>query len=263
MTLRDMLVRLSEMFGVADESGSVNAPVGDTATRDKFTRYLNDAISTVASIYPWMWLRPELTVTLSADGTAKDCVGGSLTEYLLPDWIRSVPVGDITWKSPDASYGGNAKATYIDHIRGKQAADGAMLGPPQLVCVFPAASKQGDSQNYHMHVWPKPDLAYTVTARFRRSVQPLVADGDRGIWPPEHDRMMLYAGAQALLDAGVEGATDPQRVRDTAAELVAIARKLDQELQPPRVGNLSQWFEKNASQDHTPIGVYGTTVIGA
>ncbi len=263
MTLRELLIRLSERFGVADYSGTTPAPVADTHTLDRFKRGINDAVLELAARHKWTWLRPHAAITLSTDGTSAECVDDSPVQYRLPEWAQSQPVGNVNWESPDATYGGFARTVHMDVLRQYRASRGSEKGPPAMVAVALHETSQpaGKVPRHVLHVWPVPDVAHVIRPRFRRQPSPMVGDYDVGCWNPSQDVLVLEYAACVLAESGVTGGPEASTQRAKVEGMLQAHIALDGEFAGASLGQMSSGQPANSYIDRSPVSVNGTVII--
>ncbi len=214
LNFRDLQVRVSEMAGLADHSGSTAAPPTDAIAIDRIKRAINDAAADVARKASWTWLRQSVTITLDSDGDSVLNIDGDATRYMLPVHVVSAPYGRVTWRNADQTIGGQVFSTATDRLLHMTAIDPSSTGAPRYISVQPASGvnrPSGSRPILEMRVWPKPSEAYTVTGTFSMTPVPLVLDGDRGIWPAYMDLPIIrraYVNLRKYTDSDFAAANE-------------------------------------------------------
>lgn len=238
LTFRDLQVRVAEMDGLADHSGTVAAPPSEAIGLDTIKRAINDAAADIARKASWLWLRQTITITLAPDGDAVDSIASDATRYALPPQVVSAPYGRVIWKNAGATDGGKVFSTSTDQLLYLAARDPDSTGAPRYVSVQPAyglATAAGSRPRMEMRVWPKPSEAFTLTCEFSVTPIPLVNDSDRGIWPAYMDLPVVrraYANIRKYTDADFAMATE------AADKAIAEARAHEGENRNRRIGRM-------------------------
>jgi hypothetical protein len=65
LTFRELQVRVAEMDGTTDDSGSAVGVPTDAIALDKLKRAINDAAADIARKASWLWLRQTIVITLA------------------------------------------------------------------------------------------------------------------------------------------------------------------------------------------------------
>lgn len=238
LTFRELQVRVAEMDGATDESGTAVGPPTDAIALDKVKRAINDAAVEIARKASWLWLRQTIVITMAPDGDAADSIDADATRYALPPQVVSAPYGRVTWKNADATDGGKVFSTSTDQLLYLAARDPNTTGAPRYVSVQPAYgvnTPAGSRPRMELRVWPKPAEAYTITCEFSVTPVPLVNDSDRGIWPPYMDMPVVrraFAGLLKYSDAQFSIATQE------ADKAIAEARAHEGENRNRRLGRM-------------------------
>ena len=238
LTFREIQVRVAEMSGNTDESGSVVDVPTDAIALDKIKRAINDAAVDIARKASWLWLRQTIVITLAPDGDAADSIDADPTRYALPPQVVSAPYGRVIWKNPGGTDGGKVFSTATDQLLYLAARDPSTAGAPRYVSVQPAYGVNrpaGSRQRMELRVWPKPSEAFTLTCEFSVTPIPLVHDGDRGIWPAYMDLPIVrraFVGLLKYSDAQFATATSE------ADKAIAEARAHEGENRNRRLGRM-------------------------
>ena len=203
---------------------------------DRLERAVNDAAADLARRYRWSWLTPIVSITLYPDGDGPDNIDSAPGRYLLPSTIQSAPLGRVAWRDPTDSYGGQVTDTHISRLEEAAAAAPTAEGPPRLVAVWArvgGSTAIGQRPGLEMTVWPKPDLAYTVRARFRRQVSRMTDHAERGIWSEVHDPTVIALACAKFMRPTDTGYAE---IRADADAKVSESIRIDQDMTGKRVG---------------------------
>lgn len=222
LTFRELQVRVAEMDGTTDDSGSAVGVPTDAIALDKLKRAINDAAADIARKASWLWLRQTIVITLAPDGDAADSIDADATRYALPPQVVSAPYGRVIWKNADNTDGGKVFSTSTDQLLLLTARDPSTTGAPRYVSVQPAYgvnTPAGSRPRMEIRVWPKPSEAFTLTCEFSVTPIPLVNDSDRGIWPAYMDLPIVRRAYAVLLKySDAEFATATQEADKAIAE---------------------------------------------
>jgi len=194
-TFGGLLLDLAIRLGVATTSST--AELGQVLPTDAAQLgILKDALwagaRNVAKESAWSWLHKYETITLDPDGLAAVCVDGDPRRYNMPAGITSGPLGRVSWSS--GSSGGFVTDTSPERVDRQIATFPEAVGRPSLVSVWPDVGGEGNQRDrYVLTVYPAPDQAYTLKAKYRRAFDPPKELSERPMWSEEVDEVVLAA----------------------------------------------------------------------
>lgn len=196
-TLEQLIIELADAVGMATlgeaPDNSATVPT-DPNQLDQLTRAVNRGYKSFLAANPrWTFLERIVTLTLSADGTAGNCIDGDPGRYALPSFISGNPKGDWTFVDSLAS---RACIMVADEHRVRRARDRSLetSGVPAIGCVRPLSPAPGGVQKAARHefvCYPNPDDDYVIRAEFRIEAHDLVNLTDRHIAGATHDMAIL------------------------------------------------------------------------
>lgn len=210
LTFEQVVLRVAEEAGLAFyDSSSPNSKAAiprDGQVLDLIMRKVNDGIEEMARAYPkWTSLRPQVTLTLSPTGTGPLSLpnlqgdnDGSI--YRLPWYVTGRPIDGWNFADPASNFAGfvrDVAPEIVDHYH-RMAKTSAY---PQFASIIPSPAKGDvgqDRQLRAVRIWPSPDRAYTLTARFRVTSPRMVSLQDRHIFGSSHDMTVVAFGLWAL-----------------------------------------------------------------
>lgn len=243
MTYEQLIVRVAEAAGIASyATGPAAIPTRahdlDLCKRmvnDGYQRFLNGIRAGGKRPYTaWTFLKPLYTFTLDPAGTGPTNVAADAARYRL-----SVPVvahpASFTIKDPDSTASATTCAvTGIDRVWASLSAT-VSVGRPVIAAMAPlAADRPGDAPGWEVVFWPRPDKAYTATARFRLQPRTLVALEERHVAGMEHDQTIIALAIAAM--KAKNRSEDVQAARDDADALMDASIALDMQRQPATAG---------------------------
>lgn len=265
-TFGQLVLELGRRLGLAvvgdADAGSIEIPAG--TTRNQVVDAINDGARRVATAYRWSWLEIDVPVLLDVAGTGPLNVASSSMRLRLPSYVVGQPLPPVRWSVPSEGTAiadaGTAKAIHPDDVRRLQLTQPTRGGAPLVVgMMLLQPTKVSERPIPTLLVWPKPDRAYTIEARFRAFPSNLSDDAERPLWPEAFDALVLAAAA-------VELGGRPGQTQDEAEKLyereMANALKFDQSTRVRTIGTLGI----NSSPrpiDRTKVVWYdGRTIIG-
>ncbi|MCA9280343.1 MAG: hypothetical protein H6815_00445 [Phycisphaeraceae bacterium] len=182
ITLDELRIRVAEAAGLsyyganADSAAQVNV---DEQQIDSIDRAIDDGLhmfysytNPAARFMLWSFLRPTVSINISSDATAPNCIDADASKYRLPPIIQSWPVGNWGWAGEN-NLGGELTTTSLQSVARMHANNPSLTGYPQMIAMGPdvAGVNVGDNvRSFQLRVFPKPDVTYTLSAEFR--VQP-------------------------------------------------------------------------------------------
>lgn len=199
MTFRDMILRVAEAGNMCDyPEGAANeaAIPTDRHDLDLCKRSVRDGLEQFYRAHKkWSFLHPEVTLTMSVDGTGAANIQADPSRMRLPWYTNGASSGSITWRSSAGSYGGQVTLTNPERVRAAAATAPAQTGHPQLACILPSPMgvpvTTGDRQGWELRVWPKPSEAFTLTASFRVFPRRLEDLEERHVAGAPHDQTIV------------------------------------------------------------------------
>ncbi len=248
-TFGDLLLDLSEELALvrrapnaaeiasgADPLDNTRRLPDDPATLERVKRAANDGAKDFDRAIKAGWQRPKLDITLSATATPLN-IADDVSRIRLDRRVISVPQGEVSWSLPGSTNRyGITICTHIDRVDQAQKRDPNLLGPPRLCCVRPVSGESlplGERQGYELVVFPTPDAAYVISARFRMNAYPMVQESERPTWPEVHDRTWLAFAVCAFYGRNVSAGA--VAVKDQA---LAESREVEGEMKPRTLGRL-------------------------
>lgn len=195
-TLQSVVLKLAERLGIedltTDTSGKARVPT-DAHDLDRCVRAVNEAQDRLVLEYPrWRALRPVVTITMDEDGTGPLNIEGDESRYALPSGVRGGPMESWVWRSTSGSYGGLAADTHPSRVR-SLLANSSLTGVPQMIAVdrvTQAAVTAGRGPTWQAQVYPRPDQAYVLTAKFKIDAVPIAEMDEVHIWGASFDSLL-------------------------------------------------------------------------
>lgn len=244
-TFQDLILALAEdpacglaSFGTA---GNETAQIpSNQADLDRCKRIVNRGYQRFLNHDPaWSFLRDELTITFSADGTGPSCVAGENWRYRLPGGARSTPLGNLRYLDQNATV--NAIGTVEPRLILDARQQNDTGGTPTW-CGFrpiPLSDADDDGGSFEMIVWPSPDSAYVVTGSFRLLPYDLVTLDERHIAGSAHDNAIIACVLYEWAKSDKPG--DPIFATLQAEMIDALQKSvtLDRRNRPSRRGQVS------------------------
>lgn len=199
MTFRDLILRVAEAGNMCDypegEANEAAIPV-DRHDLDLCKRSVRDGLEQFyRANKAWTFLQPEVTMTLSTDGTGAANIAADPCRYRLPWYTNGASSGSLVWSNGAGNYGGAVILTNFERLAAASATNPNLTGFPQLACILPAplgvAVTVGDRQGWELRIWPKPNEAYTLKARFRVFPRRLEDLDERHVAGAPHDQTIV------------------------------------------------------------------------
>ncbi len=211
-TMRQHLIALADAVGVAsfDENGAVALPDDEYELGKLKTKY-NEGLTLMAmsKTNGWYALNPVVPVKLTTNTTSSEIIEGDISRYRLPAWVSGQPLGQWTWTLDNGSMAGRCTSRAWGDITNMLAMNRGG-GIPRFVACMPQDERLSDNstrKTWQIRVAPKPNQAYTLSAKFRRSIVTMSELGDRHAFGALHDLTVLAAAKWAYM----KDETDPRR----------------------------------------------------
>jgi len=250
-TLRQLIIELADAVSLATlGTGSDNRATTptDPNTLDQLTRAINRGYKSFLTANPrWTFLERPVQITLSADGTAAQCVEGDPARYLLPSFVNGNPKGD--WSFIDDQADRVCIMTTHEHVV-RRLRDGSpdTSGTPLYGCVRPLDPPKGGSLRAARHelvLYPDPDEAYVIEALFRIGAHELVELEDRHVAGAEHDMAILEQAVWQWRQLDAPGT--PQPTTELAKSIA-----MDRATTPNRAGSFVSTFQTDRGNKRLP-----------
>lgn len=250
MTFQDFIVRVATRLGVRDlTAGSNGLPkrAHDLAlckehVNEGYRRFLAGVRPGMKPYRHWTFLRPEIVLTLSADGTGGDCIDGDSSRYRLPYNQAVRPRFWTVKESGVAGVGTNALDTSIEWVRSMLTST-TSTGRPTRCAVTPRLNGAPgvDDRGWEAVFYPRPDKDYVVSAPVRIQPRDLVELEDRHVAGAVHDEAIA---AQAILAAMRRNVTDQNTgqfgiFQQDATDLLNASIEIDKANHPAVAGDMS------------------------
>ena len=244
-TLERLIIELADAVALAsyDATGKASVPT-DVNLLDQLTRCVNRGYKMFLRENPrWTFLERVVRLTLSADGTAGECIDGDPGRYLLPSYVTGSPKSDWTFKDQLTD---EWKIINIDAISVTRMRDSAKVtsGTPTYGAVRSLEPVQAGSQRptrRELLVYPSPDRDYVIEAEFRLHPPDLADLDDQHIAGAEHDLAILE---QAVYDFRKQD--NPGMERPTTE--LAKSIELDNASRPRMAGQMKSTFQTQQGQ---------------
>lgn len=239
LTFGELQLRLAIDTDLAVQgTGADNRPQipTDPNTLYRIKLAINNAARELQRRHRWSWLTPFISRTLSTDGTGPHNVAGDPHRYILPANAIGAPVGRMRWRNSDGSAGGKLSDSNIEHVSGLIDTSPSTVGVPMYCSVWHSNVNigVGDVPQMQLVIWPKPDQAYTIQARFRCTVLDMTIDSERGMWGALHDQTILKLAKMMMMSSVEPGYTEAKR---EAEEAILISIERDREAVAKRLPN--------------------------
>lgn len=245
MTYEQLIVRVAEAAGVASyANGAAAIPTGahnlDLCKRmvnDGYQRFLNGVRAGGKRPYMgWTFLKPLMTITLSAEGTGPLNIDTDAARYRIPIPVVAHPAL-WTIKDPDSVASATTCAvTGIDRVWASLSSTSS-TGRPVIAAMAPLApDRPGDAPGWEVVFWPRPDKAYSATARLRLQPRPLVALEERHVAGAEHDQTIIAMAIAAMKTRN--RAEDAQQAALDADMLMDSSIAMDMQRIPATAGTM-------------------------
>ena len=241
LTFEQMIIRVAEALRMASYVNPDNSSdVTDNQARiprdrnrlDICKRAVNDALDELHAAKPqgWRCLRRTVEFTMSTDGTGPDSIATDPGRIRLPLGVQGPPIGKWTWGLA-GQYGGELTDCHEDAVRGRYLSTSGSdwTGYPRLICVRPfhdvGISPGGDRRGWEAYVWPRPDQAYTLSARFNLMHRKMVELSERHVFGALHDQNIIdlaIARHKARFGPPGEKAMHRQDAIDAVARSIAL-----------------------------------------
>ena len=242
-TIADLKLALSERVHI-EQSGSDGARVVPTSVdaADRLTRAIQEGINEFCDERLWGWMRRTVSVVLSTDGTAGNCIDASNVRYAMPPGMAAIP--DETRFPLYAPTGGVAGiARLVDQmtIERHRAASPDGVGTPTMVAfgqsyrmsTTPSAPTATDGRPLmQMQVFPQPSQAYTIVFECFQRPAKITDDKQVGPWPAVHDQTILAFAVLAFeRTARTADSAALQEAKNEAARRLSISVMQDNALE--------------------------------
>lgn len=275
LNFEGLLLRTAEALSLADNTGSVVGIPTNSTDLDIVKRALWDGLEMfyrgldprTGKVRLWSFLTPTVELTIGTAATNPRLINGDTSRYLLDLRVQGAPVGRWSW-SDGSGWFGRALSTSIDRV--DMAHGGAAVtGPPQMAAVAPleGRSAAGQRQGWEVRVYPKPDRAYTLRARFRLWPPRMEHVSEKHLAGAQHDQTII---AQAVWARRRFDAKDPAEragYKAAADEAMIASIELDLQNEPDNAGPLTDLSDPSGKADPfensagSPIIVNGVTVL--
>jgi hypothetical protein len=238
-TFEDLILRLAERVGLADQSGTVAAIPTDADNLAKIKRCVNEGYARFLRAYKyWSFLEQDVQITLSSAGTGGHCIESDPGRYALPGYVAGSPKGPWTYvdERTARAHIQNIAPSLID---GYRQGDGGSSGVPCYAACRPRATgapKGGAPLGWEALFWPLPDSNYVIKATFRIKQHKLVENHDRHIAGSEHDDSLHAFCWLAWQEDDAEDPHIAERAKAAAMERLAESVELDKQNHPDSVG---------------------------
>jgi hypothetical protein len=249
MTFRDAILRVAEAAGLADNvnAATVGIPT-DTGDLDivkravwdgaeLFYRGLNPA---TGKVHPWTFLRPMVELICDPAGTGPDNIENDPAKMRLPWNVTGRPSGTWVWKVASGGWGGNVIDTHIERLE-RMHVLGTITGCPEYAAIGVAKDQKvnvTDRQGWYVHVYPTPDLAYVMRARFLLTPRKLLELDDRHIAGALHDQTLVSAAVWAFKRRDAKDRATRESYREDFEEAMLASIKHDEMNVPKTLGRL-------------------------
>lgn len=240
----EQLLELAIALGRTSGSSGARVLPTDPGTLASLSLAYADAVADFTRSRPWSWMTPLVTLTLSPDGTAAECVGGDATVYRLP-WTTTGQPSEIS--TDDQWHSCQVSVVPAATIRRNIALNNDRSGPVAAVAIEDIADTNAPGGTVPvLRVYPKPDRAYELSFRLPRYVR---VPTDYNVilpWGPEHDRTVRLM-AEAI---HYRRNANPSAEREAVAAAALNESKAIDDRQHPRRRGVMQ-FPDAAS--HRPV----------
>ncbi len=240
-TFSDLILRLCERNGEADQTGDVAALPTDADVLKRAKRAVNEGYDRFLRSSPfWTFLEVDVDLTLSADGTGPYCIDGSPGRYRLPSYVTSSPV--TPWRyADDQTYARQLQTvnpTTIDRF--SQTGDAA-TGEPTMA----AHRNRGNGapigqtqRGWELMVYPEPAANYVIRATFRAHRHVMTDLSERHICGGQHDAAIHAFAHWVWLEDDAENTDRAIKARDDAQYQLGLSLALDNANHPDSVGDV-------------------------
>lgn len=237
LTFKDLKTRVARYLRKVVVASDGVSPPTDVGTNAMIEDAINAGLAQLAIDHQWSWLTQRVTVTLSADGTAPQCINGDPTQYRMrADLEDGTPVGQVQYVADNVRSPVDVKT---DDFVERMNLDSSLGGPVCLASFRPSivdGSDDGNGTAWVMRVHPKPSASGgTIIGRFGVNMPTMKEDAQVGIWPPYMDIVVEQAAVAKLAELGMlpEGMVAQTAMPRYAASLAAAIDK-DNQIGYPR-----------------------------
>ena len=230
-TFRDLILRVAEEYGCADQNGSVADIPSDPHNLDKVKRAVNIGYREFLSEDPdWSFRRRPFTVVTNADGAGPNNVGRDAGIYRLQRFVQRMPERDLQFTDDNYPMGMICPTSYMDILRMRQTSPSP--GPPTHYHIRKAdpvdgRTGQGSGGHWEIIFYPTPDSAYTFQGTCFAYPYDMVELGEQHIAGAEHDLTVLAYATKAMYINPHEDADKRESARGQAAEMLAKSKEID------------------------------------
>lgn len=261
LTFGELQLRLAMDTNLAPQgSGDDNRPQipSDPNTLFRLKQAINDAARELQRRHRWSWLTPFVQVTMSTDGTGAQNVQGDPHRYILPANVTGAPVGRTRWRNPENTAGAYVTDSNIEYVSRLIDSSPSTVGVPMYCTVWHDITNVGigDVPQFQLVVWPKPDAAYILKARFRCTVLPMTIDGERGMWGALHDQTVLKIAQMLMMNVNEPGYAT---VKAEAESAISLSIERDRENVPNRIADPG--WRRNHPNRSNVMDADGNTII--
>ena len=244
LTLRDLILRVSEHVGVAswpaDGSSEVGIPADGSLARLKVVRCINDGIKRMVRDYPrWTALLADIQITLTPDGSGTDNIDNDPNRYIVPYAVEASPMGQWTAYTPDNTWRGDLLVRPPSQLRSLLHTQALITGGvPRLVAIDtlrPADRQRGQRAGLEILVWPMPDQEYLVEGDAKVMPAPLINLDDRPLFSAAHD-MTIVAAALMVWHSQNPDLQTRQQYMQEYKEALGASIQVDNLQQPQQLG---------------------------
>lgn len=247
---------------IADTTEPANTQLDD-AVRDGVEDFWN--------FRQWAFASQIVQFDLNADGAGPLNIDSDPSRYLLPDLVRSVPIGGkVLVRGPGDSCGWSIPVRHMDQVIARQFLEAGTSGMIQMCAVeFISAVRPGLSERggFECRFWPAPGDTYTVAMRMMVGAVPLVNDSQRGNWPGAHDKAIVACSVRALFrhDQPADSAARRTAEAEAVQALAESTQYDDENCRPQVLGSIEESFSGGRHVEMvdltTGLTVLSTTVF--
>lgn len=235
MSYQQMRVAVARAVGIADESSSEGyGPPASVHEAQAVDEAVHEAIDEVLAERRWVWATPRASITLAPGGDSAFNVDKDPTLYKLPAWIESLPVGDVNVKDTQSrAFCGRVRVLGDDTVARYNLENPQLIGRPEAVSFASLIEAGGtDRPGWAMRVYPKPDRAYVLSARFDIQTWRFDHPMQHGPWTPPFGRLIVKGAVKCLKRMGLAPKLASEDVDRDYAELLAKLLARDDENRP-------------------------------
>lgn len=205
----EMRARVARVLGKGskDPKTGVALPDTDAGTDQQIGDAVNAAAQEVINSRDWTFLYRPVTVTLGAD--SPQCIDGDASQYALPEYVIGPPTTAVTFTTTEPAWGGMVEdvdyATVLRYLSANVSS-----GCPYVCAAVPIDFETteltlGTRDKWRLIVAPLPNLPYVLKTTFRVRHLPFEADQAVGLWPADHDNLIMAAAILKLVEEGKGG----------------------------------------------------------